>query len=562
MSPIPLETPHLSQALATTNFFNGRLLTAADLRREQDVRHHGDRRLGRAMGRGVVRGLEVTDAGGSATEPVVSVTDGLAITEHGVTLALPEKVRVSLAHTDDETSIPGHDFVDCAPPEAGTYVAGEGLYALLLAPAVAPRGRAPASGLGNAAADCGQDDRLAAGVRFRLLELHVPTSWLAAPDVLRNRVADRCLRPAGAIAPPAADVFADASATGLGLNELTARAVGCCEVPLAVLRWRGTDGLMFVDTWAVRRRPRPAGAAPAWEGLLGDEASGRAEARSFQFQLHLDELLARVPDPKQVRATDHFTVLPPAGVVPLSASGDPRPGIGADRFFTDITIDGTIRRISGAAVPPLLRTALAHAPVDLTAGGRVRVYDVAENAQAAGARPYLLFTSSFVPDPLVAERVDLLAEKLAQLEVRVIALEGVDEPEEEPPSVTFTDLAPASPQVGDDVRLMFRVNWPGRADDTISLIPLATIGGLGNGEIPVGQLGMENAERKPLTKLPGNAWQVTTDSAANADVAIVSRIPPPPFGLPVGVRVTARLRAVVPDGTQAVSPPFVFEVQP
>jgi hypothetical protein len=58
LSPHAVQTP-ITDGVRFVNFFNGRLLTAEDLRREQDANVVLRDRLGTAVGDGVVRGLRV-----------------------------------------------------------------------------------------------------------------------------------------------------------------------------------------------------------------------------------------------------------------------------------------------------------------------------------------------------------------------------------------------------------------------------------------------------------------------------------------------------------------------
>jgi len=53
-----------------TNFFNGRLLTAEDLRAEQSANRQQHQQLGRAIGEGIITGLQVQQA--ASITPVAS----------------------------------------------------------------------------------------------------------------------------------------------------------------------------------------------------------------------------------------------------------------------------------------------------------------------------------------------------------------------------------------------------------------------------------------------------------------------------------------------------------
>jgi hypothetical protein len=82
---LQLEQPLKEGGIRSVNFFNGRLLTAKDLSREQQARRDWDARLGLAVGDGVAFGLEAardTDLDAPAA-PVLRVKAGLAVNRAG-----------------------------------------------------------------------------------------------------------------------------------------------------------------------------------------------------------------------------------------------------------------------------------------------------------------------------------------------------------------------------------------------------------------------------------------------------------------------------------------------
>ena len=79
-SQISLQQPILDGGIRSINFFNGRLLSARDLTREQTANREAERRLAQAIGEGVAYGLEVSKFNASTQEShVVTVEPGLAI---------------------------------------------------------------------------------------------------------------------------------------------------------------------------------------------------------------------------------------------------------------------------------------------------------------------------------------------------------------------------------------------------------------------------------------------------------------------------------------------------
>ena len=68
MTSIALNTPYTEQGIETVSFWNGRVLTAEDLRDEQEANGEHRRLLGQAIGSGVASGFEV--AAGTKTTTV------------------------------------------------------------------------------------------------------------------------------------------------------------------------------------------------------------------------------------------------------------------------------------------------------------------------------------------------------------------------------------------------------------------------------------------------------------------------------------------------------------
>ena len=66
--------PILERGVRHIAAFNGRLMTAEDLRTEQAANHWHDEQLGQAIGEGVVRGLLVRSAAPIASPPASPAT--------------------------------------------------------------------------------------------------------------------------------------------------------------------------------------------------------------------------------------------------------------------------------------------------------------------------------------------------------------------------------------------------------------------------------------------------------------------------------------------------------
>jgi len=416
MDQIELLEPLLDGGIRNTNFFNGRLLSAEDLRTEQAAGRRQRAQLGRAIGAGVVTGLGVeagTPISGTAT--VVNVSAGLAINEQGQTLELPTAMQVALVPAQDVASTEAGLFAPCLPPSETTVVAGSGVYVLVLSPASGFAERAPASGLGgNALTSPGCGSRYAVeGVRFRLLPLDLnKLDWLPAQTLaqiatlmngntsasrskLRNALAHLCygdyqLRQfAGDPFGPAGD---DAPPYG-ALDTLRAQgSLTACDVPLALIYW-ASGGLQFVDVWAVRRSPcAPASSAGRWALFTSARRQREAEAVFMQFQTQLQDLRATEKNLDQIVADDYFSYLPPVGLLQLTGPGG-SPGFTFKQFFDGLSYRAPAY-IEEVAVESLVRAGLDYAPISLTNKDPLWLYQVLSGTTPSS---YLIFVSAYMP---------------------------------------------------------------------------------------------------------------------------------------------------------------------
>lgn len=404
MSVTRLETPFLEGGIRSTHFFNGRILSREDLQREQEAERAWHERLGRALGAGVASGLEVVArsiGGSSVTDPVVTVRAGLALNGRGQALALDRDVDLSLlpptATPESGGAAAAGGFAICAPPDEGVYLTGSGVYLLAMAPAQAKQGLAVVSGLGNGGATCNAKERVE-GVLFRLVQLKgLSSAELADEARLRNVAAYKFFFAAGASLAGVRDPFGRRAPT----PGLTDPALTDCEVPLALLHWTALGGLRWVDLWSVRRQlTRSTGMGPL--PVDGDpQVDALEQARSFQFQEHLQSL--RVSAAPPVRASDAFRWLPPVGLLPLGGL----PGaLGFDgaAFFTGFTTRGPLF-IEGARVRPLLRLGASFPPITVGDPELVWLYLVRENRQpedgVVPTQPYLIFALGRTPCQIV-----------------------------------------------------------------------------------------------------------------------------------------------------------------
>jgi hypothetical protein len=369
--PESLLAPILTDGARRLHYFNGRVLTAEDLRVEQDALRRRDARLGRALGEGVIEGLEVTRTDGA--RPAVAITAGTALTREGEVLALPRDVTVNVV-PETSAADPGDAlFVPCPGAATGTAIpVGTGAYLLLAGPAAGPSGLAPRVGLadGGVARSC-ETRFVVEGIQFRLAEIDLESETLV-PEALADPLRDLAARPNptaaersrlrsllahwclgtveiggfprahfGSAAPPEAFRYGPLDALR-DLAEEEAGHVAPCEVPLAVLFWL-SSGIAFVDRWAVRRRPQPPPAGPAWAPHVGARRLAEAEAAFLQFQEHLAELGAQGVNVRASAAGTHFAFLPPGGYAP-APGGNTGSFFNAFETFPEVLDDALVRQ--------------------------------------------------------------------------------------------------------------------------------------------------------------------------------------------------------------------------
>lgn len=434
MTDVQLDTSYLDGGITTVNFFNGRVLTAEDLRSQQTGLTDRDRRIARSLGDGVATGFRVT----RRAAETLAVEPGLAINPMGDVLELAgEGVDVPLVVVDEEETSVDAGFSPCTPGSASG-LTGEGVYVFCVTSASADKGGTPGVDFdsGGTAVSCGPRYTIE-GLAFRLVPVDVAglasaagldsddLDVLATPeggdrDKLRNVLSHLFLGTSTARASYS-DAFG--AALRVPLDELRSDGMLTpCDVPLAVVTWLDSGpapGIEIVDRWAVRREvvpaPSPALAGldgwvdpvatallPGWSWLVSRHRRAERFATFVQFQQQLGELLEATALHKlrHVESPDHFRYLPAAGLVPVNGGVLTRRAFDAQKFFAGVPVAAT-GRIAGARVEPLLRASLAYPPVDVGAGEAIFVYTVAENEDlvtggTGGAMPFVVFSSTAI----------------------------------------------------------------------------------------------------------------------------------------------------------------------
>jgi hypothetical protein len=343
MSLVELLEPILDGGLERNNFFNGRLLSAEDLRAEQDAERLRQSLIARSVGDGVGWGLAVSVV---STSPArVRVGAGFAMNRMGDLLRLATDADVALVRTippapDDVTRF----FAECEDLPSSTSSSGLGAYILTISPTSGFRETAPVSDPNTTAAgrgSCGA--RFAVeGVRFRLAPVVLnslqgigadlrsrigallPPANDAAGQRLRNLLAHACFgSPAlgGEVTDALELDLGQPGESGWGLLDSMRRRgdLTDCDVPLAVVVLT-SSGLRFVDMWPARRRLLDAGAISKWQGVASPRRIAEGEAAFLQFQSQL-EVVKTLGAPASVTANSYFDVLPAGGWLPTGTGG-------------------------------------------------------------------------------------------------------------------------------------------------------------------------------------------------------------------------------------------------
>jgi hypothetical protein len=386
--------------LRWVRFFNGRLLTGEDLDREQVSNRAARRLLGQAAGAGVAWGLEAGLATGIESDgPVLGVEAGVAVAASGDVLELPTATMLALTATPESNGngTGGGGFATCQPQVPGTYTVGTGIFILTIGPASSPVGRAPVSGLPGTEAACNVAYTVE-GVQFNLCRIAIERALDVDADRLRNRIAHAFFGSAdGARLSATIDPFAHVDSRYGLLDQLPAGCIAPDQVPLAIVHWT-SDGVRFVDRWAVRRRVTQARSARIFGYPVDDRPRSEAEAMFLQFEEELEELRDTLEEPENLAAVDRFEFLPPAGLLPVAVPNRVA-GFRPDAFF-GAWGSRDVATIDAERVAPLLRDSLGHEPI-VVGGERVQLYRVIENDQGVAAggvdQPVVLFAKRTLP---------------------------------------------------------------------------------------------------------------------------------------------------------------------
>lgn len=306
-------TAAIDPKLTRTNYFDGRLLRARDLTRDQMYLDFRLREYGKSLGSGVVRGLTVAfdDLAGER----FTLSPGVGITRAGRTIETPE-IRVELSR----------ETLNELNPGAGFHL-DRGLYALVISHAELPIRIAEVFPRDLTLASAVHPDVIADAVQVGLAPLPVPLPQ--DTDVLRAR------------AQVAAALFrSDALAAEVPEDGVALGVVAIAE-----------DRVIWVDADLLRRRVH--------ENPLADQ---RKRELARHYEAVFGEVEARRAGGAQAfQASQYFRLLPPAGSLPKSTI-DPQQ---ATQSYFPENVDVQVAPILANDLALAMQESMALPPLDL-----------------------------------------------------------------------------------------------------------------------------------------------------------------------------------------------------
>ena len=387
------------------NFFNGRILTATDLREEQGANQKRSRYIAQAIGSGVAYGLTVSTAKDNKS---LNISGGLAISPRGDTLSLSTaSITIPLSETARAALPDSSPFAPCDLANLTTVSSSISTQYYLLAITSANRlstQLAAHSGLDNSRHSCTSRYE-EVGIQFRLIPIIDQALSKASKPLDRSQLAHLCLGTQDVVKDLAAplalpDYYGLEDRLRLEGKEGRAGGLSDCDVPLAVFHYQN-DRIQFVDMWSVRRVCQPGVRSLAYpfngksnfqdewfKPLISPRRISEASAFFLQFQSQLEDLQSSVAASKrqQLSATDYFKYLPPAGFLPVGSGG-----FSPTKFF------GKSFPIYTFSDPALMRSLIQDSfqQEPFVPGEPVALYSF---EGAPSRSPYLLFVRQ-VPEP-------------------------------------------------------------------------------------------------------------------------------------------------------------------
>jgi hypothetical protein len=326
---------YYQDGLRLPSYHNGQLLTADELKAEQEATWERLALLGRAAGAGVIEGLEVV----RASTYQVFVRPGLGINSAGDIVQLQGSgvtLTINVQQSPGTTSTNGGKFRDCALNTSSGQPISEGAYLLTAVPTSKSDGSVPlkASPVKSNLPACASQWELE-GVQFKAIRLEGVNLVQAITNRRRNLLAHWCLGTTPLKTMPHRPFDFPLKYTGLDLLDVA--DLTSCDLPLAVLYWTA-HGIAFVDAWSARRRLVLSYPSSQWEMMVSDRRVAQGQAVFLQFQ----EQLNTFSNMTVVVAEQNFRYLPPVCFLPA------KPPIYVVQYLARILIEAYIQLTSRA----------------------------------------------------------------------------------------------------------------------------------------------------------------------------------------------------------------------
>lgn len=313
-------------------WFDGRFLDAQALNAEQDYFLARQNDFGRVAGFGVITGLGVTAHATKAR--TITIEAGHGLTPSGSQVVLPQQLVVDMAAVAETRRLDasfGLSAIPKAPPFNRT-----GLYIIALR-TVEYTGN-PISSYPT------QIDGPRTVHDGSVIEATAVT-LIPYPDVGAGTELDQRRKHV------AREIFFEESRKGQPEDVLPLAMVALDH---GIIKWldvymvRREIGLRERNTWGLGLSPRPLRAA-----------------HLRQYDVHLQGLQARLGSNARIIASEHFTVLPPAGPMPVSGVN----GADFSHSFFPAEMDVELSIIPEDELPALIEDAMLLPPLDLTLSG-------------------------------------------------------------------------------------------------------------------------------------------------------------------------------------------------
>lgn len=316
-------------------WFDGRFLDAQALNAEQNYFLARQSDIGRVAGFGVITGLGVRAHPTKAR--TITVEAGLGLTPSGSQVVLSQQLEVDLAAVAEEQRLDA-SFGLSAIPKASPFNR-TGLYIVALRTVEYTGNPVSAYPTQIDAPRTVHDGSVIEATAVSLIPYPDPGAGSELEQ--RRKYVAR-------------EIFFDESLKGQPENVLP---LAMLALDHGILKWldvfmvRREIGLRERNTWGLGLSPRPLRAA-----------------HLRQYDVHLQELQARLGSNARIIASEHFSILPPAGPMPVSGIN----GADFSQSFFPAEMDVEFSIVPEDELPALIEDSMLLPPLDLTLSGEAQ----------------------------------------------------------------------------------------------------------------------------------------------------------------------------------------------